>query len=83
MFYNELDLLEIRLNILDSVVDKFVIVEATETFMGQPKPLYYEENKERFVKWKDKIVHYVVDDYPFDESILSTEAFPVLYFLPL
>ncbi|MBO9668238.1 MAG: N-acetylglucosaminyltransferase, partial [Bdellovibrio sp.] len=30
-FFNELDLLEIRLNELDSVVDHFVLMEATKT----------------------------------------------------
>lgn len=64
LLYNELDLLEIRLSILDPYVDKFVIVEATETFVGKPKPLYFEENKERFTKWKDKIIHYVVREIP-------------------
>ena len=58
-FFNELDLLEIRLNILDKDVDFFVICESTETFQGNPKPLYYELNKERFAKWKDKIIHIV------------------------
>ena len=47
-FFNELDLLEIRLNVLKDVVDKFVLVEATRTHTGRPKPLYYEENKARF-----------------------------------
>ena len=62
-FYNELDLLELRLNILGDVVDYFVINEANITFTGKPKPLYYEENKERFKKWEDKIIHHVtVDD---------------------
>lgn len=60
-FNNELDLLEIRLNILDKYVDKFVIIEANETFSGIPKPLHYLENKERFAKWQDKIVHHVVE----------------------
>jgi len=68
-FFNELDLLEIRLNILNDYVDKFVICEATETFSGKPKPLYFKENEERFAKWKDKIVHYVVDDFPNDKEI--------------
>ena len=40
-FYNELDLLELRLNILGDVVDYFVINEATITFTGKTKPLYY------------------------------------------
>ena len=63
-FFNELDLLEIRLNELDAVVDKFVLVEATRTFQKEPKPLYYEENKERFKKFEHKIIHVVVDEYP-------------------
>ncbi len=34
-FFNELELLEIRLNELSSVVDKLVLVEATKTFQGK------------------------------------------------
>lgn len=60
-FFNELDLLEIRLNELDSVVDSFVLVEATKTHSNQPKPLYFEENKSRFEKFLPKIKHVVVD----------------------
>lgn len=56
-FFNELDLLEIRLNILDPYVDFFVLSEFGETFSGKPKPLYYKENKERFSKWNHKIIH--------------------------
>lgn len=63
-FFNELDMLNIRLHVMDSVVDKFVISEATETFSGLKKPLYYEENKEMFAEFKDKIIHVVVDDTP-------------------
>ncbi|MDE6220450.1 MAG: glycosyltransferase, partial [Lachnospiraceae bacterium] len=63
-FFNELDILKIRLNVLDPVVDRFVISEATETFSGLKKPLYYEENKEMFVEFQDKIIHVVVDDTP-------------------
>jgi beta-1,4-mannosyl-glycoprotein beta-1,4-N-acetylglucosaminyltransferase len=65
-FFNELDLLEIRLNILDEYVDYFVIVESRQTFSGVDKPLYYEENKERFEKWHSKIIHYVMPDFPQD-----------------
>lgn len=63
-FFNELDILKIRLNVLDSVVDRFVISEATETFSGLKKPLYYEENQEMFAAFADKIIHVVVDDTP-------------------
>lgn len=63
-FFNELDILKIRLNVLGPVVDKFVISEATETFSGLKKPLYYEENKELFAEFADKIIHVVVEDTP-------------------
>jgi len=63
-FFNELDLLELRLNELDPVVDKFVIVEATRTHQNKEKPLYFNENKKRFEKFKDKIIHIIVDHYP-------------------
>ncbi|MFA6524253.1 MAG: hypothetical protein WC264_02675 [Candidatus Paceibacterota bacterium] len=64
IFFNELELLEIRLQVLDTSVDYFVIVEATKTFSGNHKPLYYEENKEQFKKWNHKIIHYVIKDTP-------------------
>lgn len=63
-FFNELDLLEIRLNELDPVVDYFVLVEATRTFQKQPKPLYFAENRDRFKAFEKKIIHVVVDHYP-------------------
>lgn len=63
-FFNELDLLEIRLNELWGVVDKFVLVEATKTHQKQIKPLHYLENKNRFIKFSDKIIHIIVDNYP-------------------
>jgi beta-1,4-mannosyl-glycoprotein beta-1,4-N-acetylglucosaminyltransferase len=61
-FFNELDLLELRLNILNDVVDYFVINEANITFTGKEKPLYYYENRERFKKWEHKIIHHVTVD---------------------
>lgn len=63
-FFNELDILDLRLHVLSPVVDKFVISEATETFSGMEKPLYYEENKERFAEFAEKIIHVVVTDTP-------------------
>jgi hypothetical protein len=63
-FFNELEILEIRLNILNKYVDKFVLVEATKNHQGKPKPLYFEENKSKFLPFKDKIIHIIVDDMP-------------------
>lgn len=64
IFFNELDLLEVRLNVLDKHVDYFVLVEASETFQGASKPLYFTDNKQRFSKFLNRIIHVVVDDMP-------------------
>lgn len=66
MFCNERLLLELRLNELNPFVDKFVLVEATHTFSGKPKPLFYNEIKDTaiFAQFKDKIVHLVFDNPP-------------------
>ena len=63
-FYNELDLLEIRLEELYDTVDYFVIVEANQTFTNRAKPFLFEENKHRYSKWVDKIIHVRVEDMP-------------------
>ena len=64
MFFNELELLEIRINELDDIVDKFVIVEATRTHANKPKPLYYKENAKMFGKFDKKIIHIIVKEDP-------------------
>jgi len=63
-FYNELDMLTFRLEYLYAVVDKFILVESTLTHAGNPKKLFYEENKALYEKYHDKIVHVIVDDLP-------------------
>jgi beta-1,4-mannosyl-glycoprotein beta-1,4-N-acetylglucosaminyltransferase len=61
-FFNELELLELRLRILSPFVDQFVLVECPQTFSGKPKPLYFQENQSLFSAWREKIVHYVIND---------------------
>jgi beta-1,4-mannosyl-glycoprotein beta-1,4-N-acetylglucosaminyltransferase len=63
-FYNELDLLNYRLNLLNDHVDYFVLVESNQTHAGNPKKLYYQDNIHLFENFKNKIIHVVVDlDY--------------------
>ena len=71
-FFNELDLLEIRLRLLDDIVDRVVLVESTRTFSLNKKKLYYNENKERFKKYNKKITHIIVDSTPalFDKVFI-------------
>jgi beta-1,4-mannosyl-glycoprotein beta-1,4-N-acetylglucosaminyltransferase len=59
-----LDLLELRLETLDSVVDYFIISESTKTHSGLDKPLYFNENKNRFKKFEYKIIHQIIDFTP-------------------
>lgn len=73
LFFNELDLLEIRLHELSNVVDRFVVVESTWTFSGHPKPLVYRENRDRFRGFSDRIVHVVVDDLPSGDDHWARE----------
>ena len=63
-FFNELELLEIRLNELDPVVDVFILAEARHTFQKKPKELVFEKNKDRFAEFLPKIRHIVVDELP-------------------
>uniref|UniRef100_A0A6C0EZF5 Glycosyltransferase 2-like domain-containing protein n=1 Tax=viral metagenome TaxID=1070528 RepID=A0A6C0EZF5_9ZZZZ len=72
-FYNELDMLTYRLNILDKVVDYFVLVESTHTHVGKEKPLFYNENKYLFEKFNHKIIHIVVDDFPHKYPNINIE----------
>jgi beta-1,4-mannosyl-glycoprotein beta-1,4-N-acetylglucosaminyltransferase len=65
IFYNELELLNYRLSILNKAVDYFVIVESTHTHTGKQKELYYNNNKHMFEFFEDKIIHIIVDDFPY------------------
>jgi beta-1,4-mannosyl-glycoprotein beta-1,4-N-acetylglucosaminyltransferase len=56
---SELDLLEIRLNELDAVVDKFFILESNATFTGLAKETYFANNQTRFAKFKSKIIYHL------------------------
>lgn len=69
-FFDELDLLEIRFEILNNIVDYFVILEATESFAGKPKNLLFKENYGRYAKWHNKIIYNNPPQYKID---------PILY----
>jgi beta-1,4-mannosyl-glycoprotein beta-1,4-N-acetylglucosaminyltransferase len=67
-FFNELDVLELRLRELNDLVDRFVLVEGDQTFTGKPKPLVFERNKERFQRFLPKIAHVKFTDFPVNDA---------------
>ncbi|KAI5357624.1 putative glycosyl transferase, family 17 [Septoria linicola] len=62
MFSTELDWLEIRLNMMDPVVDFFIIIESPTTFTGGDKPLILRDNWDRFQQFWPKIIYREVHD---------------------
>ena len=64
MFFDEEMLLDLRLNIMDKYVDKFVITEATYMHNGKSKKLVFDINK--FSKFRDKIIYIAVNEQPKD-----------------
>ena len=62
MYFDEDLITDLRFNILQDRVDKFVIVEATRDHAGNEKKLNF--NIKNFKKFENKIIYHVVDDIP-------------------
>ena len=62
LFGYELDLLEIRMNILDTYVDYFVFSEGGKTFSGEDKDFVFKKTDKRFKKFKDKIIYTKIEE---------------------
>ena len=63
-FFNELDILKLRMQILAPYVDKFVLEESTVTFSGEPKEMTFAKHRDMFAEFKDKIIYVAVDNSP-------------------
>lgn len=72
LFFNELDLLQIRLEVLYPYVDYFIISECDSTFSGLEKPFYFEDNKHLFEKYSDKIIHIKNFDTQYYKDVKNT-----------
>ena len=62
MYNNEELLLDLRLNILSKYVKKFILVESTIDHQGNKKKKFFKI--ENFNKFKDKIIHLRIEDFP-------------------
>ncbi|WP_270518113.1 beta-1,4-N-acetylgalactosaminyltransferase [Megamonas funiformis] len=67
-FFNEIELLEWRLKLLNDVVDYFVIVESNITFQHKEKPFNLLTNYDKLEKYKKKIRYIKVNDYKNDDK---------------
>jgi len=73
MFFDEEMLLDLRLNILDKFVDKFIIVESSYTHSGKEKKLTFDINK--YFKFKKKINYIILKNPPAGiESINNNDS---------
>lgn len=72
-FFNEFDTLEIRLEELDPIVDKFVICESTLTHSNKPNELKFKYNESRYAKYIDKIIYIVYDKFPSEIGYWTLE----------
>lgn len=75
MFYNEYKMLLLRLTELYDVVDQFIIVEATSTYVGNKKELNFKNNLEMYKKFLDKVTYIVVNDMPNTENPWDNENY--------
>lgn len=63
-FFNELDILKLRMKIMSPYVDRFVLEESTVTFSGEPKEMVFARHRDMFAEFEDKIVYIAVDNSP-------------------
>ena len=73
MFNDEIDLLNIRLNILNQYVDYFVIIESAETHSGIKKKLTFDI--EKFPEFRNKIIYGVIKKFPKNYSAWEKENY--------
>jgi len=80
MFFNEFELLELRLNELWDLVDRFILVEMNVTHAGKPKPMWFRAaippvGPWRFSRFMEKIVYIGVTDCPDTKVTWDREIF--------
>jgi len=63
-YFEEKLIMEIRLNILNPFVDKFIVSEARFSHSGKEKEIKF--NKKDFPKFQDKITHIILEKEPAD-----------------
>ena len=73
-FFEEHLMMELRFNILNPYVDKFVVCEARFSHSGKEKDITF--NKKNFPKFENKITHLIIDKEPSD--IIKKESLSIV-----
>ena len=63
-FFKEKMMMDVRFNILDEYVSKFIVVESTFSHSGEKKKLHFNIND--YPKFKEKIEYIVIENEPVD-----------------
>ena len=63
LFHQEIDMLNIRLHYLERHVDKFIILESSQTFSGRKKEFLFKNNRQLFKKFEHKIIYFQIDEF--------------------
>ena len=66
-YFEEKLMMDLRFNILDPFVDKFIVCEATFSHSGKKKEIKFD--KKDFPKFQDKIVHIIIDKDPVEKTL--------------
>ena len=61
-YFEEDLMMDLRFNILDPYVDKFIICESTFTHSGNKKDISFD--KKKYSRFKDKIIHLILENEP-------------------
>jgi len=61
-FYSEHLMMDVRFNVLNDYVEKFIVCESTISHSGEKKKLNFNINN--YPKFKDKIIYIVIDEEP-------------------
>ena len=78
MYFDEDIVLDVRLNVLDKYVDKFVIIESEFNHKGEKRNPLFDINK--FIKFKDKIEYILIGTMPNEiESISEKDSKNEIY----
>ena len=68
-FFEENMMMDIRFNILNEYVDKFIVCESLYTHSGKKKDINFNIND--YPKFKDKIIHVILEKDP--ENLIIKE----------